>query len=155
MREKQGNGDPKDGGSQGLAKQQSELQKQLQDAAKGMDPKLGSQMNQAGQAMQQAQGALQRQDLDNASNEEKNALDALKQGAQAMAEQAQQQDQSGRSDADPLGRSKGMAGTGVKIPGITDLARAREILQELRKRAGQRARPQEELDYYDRLLKEF
>ncbi|HWC63549.1 MAG TPA: DUF4175 family protein, partial [Rhizomicrobium sp.] len=39
MREKQGNGDPKDGGTQGLARQQSELQKQLQDAAKGMDPK--------------------------------------------------------------------------------------------------------------------
>jgi uncharacterized protein (TIGR02302 family) len=155
MRQKQGNGDPKDGGSQGLAQQQSQLRQQLQDAAKGMDPKLGSQMNQAGQAMQQAQGSLNRQDLDNASNEEKNALDALRQGAQALSEQAQQQDQSGRSDADPLGRSKGMAGTGVKIPGITDLARAREILQELRKRAGQRARPQEELDYYDRLLKEF
>jgi hypothetical protein len=70
-----------------------------------------------------------------------------------MAEQAQQQN--GTDSADPLGRSRGMAGTGVKIPGITDLARAREILQELRKRAGQRARPQEELDYYDRLLKEF
>jgi uncharacterized protein (TIGR02302 family) len=153
MRQKDGNPDPKDGGSQGLAKQQNQLHQELQDSMKGMDPKLGNQMNQAGQAMERAQNSLNQQNLDNASNEEKNALDALRQGAQAMAQEAQQQN--GQDSADPLGRSKGMAGTGVKIPGITDLARAREILQELRKRAGQRARPQEELDYYDRLLKEF
>jgi hypothetical protein len=43
----------------------------------------------------------------------------------------------------------------VKIPGVTDLARAREILQELRRRAAQMNRPQAERDYLDRLLKAF
>jgi hypothetical protein len=33
--------------------------------------------------------------------------------------------------------------------------RAYEILQELRRRAGQRQRPQEERDYIDRLLRQF
>jgi hypothetical protein len=44
---------------------------------------------------------------------------------------------------------------GVKIPGATDLAKAREILQELRRRAAQMNRPQAERDYLDRLLKTF
>jgi len=43
----------------------------------------------------------------------------------------------------------------VKIPDMDEMARARAILEELRKRAGERERPQQELDYYDRLLKEF
>jgi hypothetical protein len=43
----------------------------------------------------------------------------------------------------------------VKVPQESDLQRAREILQELRKRAAERNRPKEELDYIDRLLKRF
>jgi uncharacterized protein (TIGR02302 family) len=156
MRQQNGNGDPKDGGSQGLAGQQGQLRKELNDAMKSLDPKLGSKLGPAGQAMDRAQQSLGQKNLDNASNEEKNALDALRQGAQALSEQAQSQSgKQGQDEADPLGRSRGTAGAGVKIPGIGDLARAREILQELRKRAGERGRPQEELDYYDRLLKEF
>jgi len=41
------------------------------------------------------------------------------------------------------------------LPGASEIARARAILQELRKRAGERGRPQQELDYIDRLLREF
>ena len=37
----------------------------------------------------------------------------------------------------------------------TNIGVAHEILEELRRRAGERGRPQQELDYYDRLLKEF
>jgi hypothetical protein len=43
----------------------------------------------------------------------------------------------------------------VKIPDRDTLARARSILEELRRRAAERGRPKQELDYYDRLLKEF
>jgi hypothetical protein len=43
----------------------------------------------------------------------------------------------------------------VKIPGATDLARARAILMELRRRAAEMNRPQSERDYLDRLLKAF
>ncbi len=155
MRQSNGNGDPKEGGTPGLQGQQQQLRQQLNDAMKGMDPKLAGKLGQAAQAMDRAQQALGQKNLDNASNEEKNALDALQQGAQQMAQQAQDQDgQKGQAN-DPLGRGKGMSGTNVKIPDATDLARTRDILQELRRRAGERGRPQQELDYYDRLLKEF
>jgi hypothetical protein len=48
-----------------------------------------------------------------------------------------------------------MAGGTVKLPDQSDLARAREILEELRRRAGEANRAQQELEYIDRLLKQF
>ncbi|HEU4550898.1 MAG TPA: DUF4175 family protein, partial [Rhizomicrobium sp.] len=57
---------------------------------------------------------------------------------------------------DPLGRGNSPLGnSGVKIPGPDEIARAREILQELRRRAAEMNRPQQERDYLDRLLKAF
>ena len=56
---------------------------------------------------------------------------------------------------DPLGRGPTGPGSGVKLPDANALARARDILQELRRRAGERGRPPQELDYIDRLLREF
>ncbi len=60
---------------------------------------------------------------------------------------------------DPLGRGdngSGMIDTGdVKIPEKADLQRAREILDELRRRAGELLRPRSERDYIDRLLQRF
>ena len=44
---------------------------------------------------------------------------------------------------------------GVDIPLMSDVQRAREVLDELRRRAGERGRPQDELDYIDRLLRRF
>ena len=68
-------------------------------------------------------------------------------------------DQQGQERTDPLGRpldqAGSMAGGTVKLPDQSDLARAREILDELRKRAGEASRAQEELDYIERLLKQF
>ena len=43
----------------------------------------------------------------------------------------------------------------VKVPGEIDVQRARRIIEELRKRFGDFARPQEELDYIERLLKDY
>jgi hypothetical protein len=60
---------------------------------------------------------------------------------------------------DPLGRETGRSGfealDGVRIPDEMELRRAREILDELRRRRGERRRPAIELDYIDRLLKQF
>ena len=62
-------------------------------------------------------------------------------------------------DTDPLGRP--LRGrdygddTTVKVPGEIDVQRARRILEELRKRFGESFRPQLELDYIERLLKDF
>jgi hypothetical protein len=43
----------------------------------------------------------------------------------------------------------------VKIPDESDIQRAKRIVDELRRRAGQRSREQFELDYIDRLLRRF
>jgi hypothetical protein len=62
-------------------------------------------------------------------------------------------------DTDPLGRP--MRGhdygdnAGVKVPDLIDAQRARRIIEELRKRFGDMGRPQEELDYIERLLKDY
>ena len=45
--------------------------------------------------------------------------------------------------------------TTVKVPGEIDVQRARRILEELRRRFGETFRPQLELDYIERLLKDF
>jgi hypothetical protein len=44
---------------------------------------------------------------------------------------------------------------GERVPTELDLGRAREILEELYRRASQRSRPPEELDYLQRLLRRF
>jgi uncharacterized protein (TIGR02302 family) len=157
FRQQQGQADPKDGGAQGLQKQQNNLEKELQDSLKGMDGKSAQKLREAGKAMGDAQSALGQKDLSNAGSSQNQALDALRQGAQALADDAQQgpgQQAGGRED--PLGRSASPLGnSGVKIPGAADLARARQILEELRRRAAQMNRPQQERDYLDRLLKAF
>jgi hypothetical protein len=106
--------------------------------------------------MEQAQKSLSGKDLSNASNAENNALQELRKGADALAKEMQNganSQQTGKED--PLGRGQTGPGNMIKLPDANDLARARDILQELRRRAGQRSRPQQELDYLDRLLKEF
>ncbi len=146
--------DPKDGGAQGLAKQQQDLQKELQDALKGMDGKSAQKLREAGKAMGEAGRALGQQDLENAGSAQNQALEAMRQGAQALAQEAPGGKQAGGKD--PLGRGNAPLGnSGVKIPGATDLARARAILMELRRRAAEMNRPQSERDYLDRLLKAF
>jgi len=157
FRQRQGQGDPKDGGAQGLAQQQRDLQKELQDAMKGMDPKAAGKLGEAGRAMSEAQQSLGRGDMANAGNAQNQALEALRQGAQQLAQAAQEsQDGKQAGGRDPLGRGNSPLGnSGVKIPGPDEIARAREILQELRRRAAEMNRPQQERDYLDRLLKAF
>lgn len=57
---------------------------------------------------------------------------------------------------DPFGRrtgsNSGFNQGDVEIPGESDIQRARRILEELRRRAGERSRPPVERDYIDRLL---
>jgi uncharacterized protein (TIGR02302 family) len=152
LRQSQGNGDPKDGGAQGLAKQQDQVRQKLNQAMQKLG-KRGDALGKAGQAMEQAQKSLNGKDLANASNAENNALQELRKGADALAKEMQAGQQTGKED--PLGRGENGPGNMIKLPDANELARARDILQELRRRAGQRFRPQQELDYLDRLLKEF
>src|SRR5207248_3154850 len=60
---------------------------------------------------------------------------------------------------DPFGRATSSSGTydqsDVRIPDENTLQKSRQILDELRRRAGERSRPLIELDYIERLLKRF
>ena len=133
----------------------------------------GDQLGEAGEAMGDAAGSLGEGDADGAVDSQGRALEALRKGAQGLAQSMQQQfgqgpgpGQPGRigqaranQDTDPLGRP--LRGrdygddTTVKVPGEIDVQRARRILEELRKRFGESFRPQLELDYIERLLKDY
>ncbi len=158
FREEQGNADPRDGGARGLARQEGKLRDDLQKALKGLEGAPKS-LDEAGRNMGEAQGSLGAQDFDSAGQSEQQALDALREGAGDLAKTLMARNgQLGTSaNDDPFGRAQGAngAGGGVKIPDEAALERARSILLELRKRAAERGRPKEELDYIDRLLKEF
>ncbi len=130
------------------------------------------QLGRAGNAMGEAEGDLGQGDTDNAVDSQGRALDALRKGAQSLAQSMQQQMGQGQgegrggrfgqargdNDTDPLGRPLGghdYDDSSVKVPGEIDVQRARRILEELRKRFGEFTRPQEELDYLQRLLKNY
>jgi uncharacterized protein (TIGR02302 family) len=92
------------------------------------------------------------------------ALQNLRDGAGSLAEQlaqslAQSGNRQGNQSTDPLGRPRRTndpdLGMNVKVPDEIDVQRAREILEELRRKFGERDRPRIELDYFERLLKRF
>jgi tetratricopeptide (TPR) repeat protein len=159
FRQSQGTGDPKDGGTTGLAQQQGQLQNDLGALLKkgGKSPSQ-SDLQRAEKMMGEAAGALGLGDLPRAGTLQKNILDALRKGAEAMAAGRGKAQQSGAGQ-DPFGRTAAGRGAGtggnLRIPDASVLQRARDILKELRKRAGEQKRPKEELDYIDRLLKQF
>jgi uncharacterized protein (TIGR02302 family) len=154
-------------------------QQQGQERGQGQGQQQGDQLGQAGDAMDQAQGQLGQGNADGAVDSQGKALDALRRGmAQAQAQMGQQQGmgpggpngpgrpgRAGRpqrradQDTDPLGRPLRGRDYGddstVKVPGEIDAQRARRILEELRRRFGELARPQLELDYIERLLKDY
>jgi uncharacterized protein (TIGR02302 family) len=125
------------------------------------------QLDGAGEAMERAEQALRQGDLDGAGQEETRALDELRQGAREMAQQLLRQMPSrfglgpdSQGELDPMGRPPQRTdgpdpGVGVKVPDQIDVQRAREILEELRRRLGEPTRPSLELEYLERLLQRF
>ena len=159
FRQSDGTGDPKDGGAKGLAQQQNQLRNELEALKKksGKSGAGGPNLDKAGRDMEDAQQALGLSDFGRATTFQKYVLDELRKGAEAVAKAAGQA-QPGQNGQDPMGRSSAAQGKGsgdVRIPDAQVLQRARDILMELRRRAGQQGRPKEELDYIDRLLKQF
>jgi uncharacterized protein (TIGR02302 family) len=162
---------------QGLRDRLNKLLEQLKQHGLGQPGQQGEgnemgQLGDAGEAMGQAEGQLGEGDTDNAVDSQGRALDAMRKGAQGLAQSMQQQGMGpgpngrpGRGQAraqqetDPLGRPLRGRDYGddvtVKVPGEIDAQRARRILEELRKRFGEGFRPQLELDYIERLLKDF
>ncbi|MBR0810231.1 MULTISPECIES: DUF4175 family protein [Bradyrhizobium] len=159
-------------GQQGQKGQQGDQgQSGDQDGDDGDDD--GS-LDTADGAMGDAGSKLGDGNADGAVDSQGKALDAMRKGAQKMAEAMQQGDgdgqgdgpgnragrqQSGGNQTDPLGRplqGRDLSDDySVKIPGEIDAQRVRRILEELRRRLGDSSRPQIELDYIERLLKDF
>jgi len=160
FRQSQGTGDPKDGGAKGLSKQQSQLHDELGSLLKkgGKNPAQDA-LNHAESLMGDAAQALNLGDLPRAGTLQNDILDALRKAADSLAGTMERQGKGQQSGQDPFGRTAGNRGAGpggeVRIPDASVLQRARDILRELRKRAGEQGRPKDELDYIDRLLKQF
>ena len=176
--EGQGQGEGR-GQGQGMgdeARRQQALRQMLDDLRGGL-PGGGGEgveeaLREADRAMGGARESLDRDDPGAALDDQVRAMEALRDGARELAEEMRRQAQSGEGDGeglgdplagedgrDPLGRptaNRGaVEGSDTRVPGEEALKRARELLDEIRRRSGDRTRPAEELDYLRRLLDRF
>lgn len=178
-------GDPqgKEGEGQGksLADRQDELRRKLEQLDRqGKLPGAGSEKGQEGRrnledsrrAMRDAEDALRDGDLPEALDRQAEAMESLRDGirdlGEALAEdnrqngQSQEGRQAGNEDPngrDPLGRQQGESariGSDDNMLQDKDVyRRAEELLDEIRRRSGDLARPEGERDYLKRLLDLF
>lgn len=153
---------------QALEQQLSELGEQLESLGLGESQELGEAQREMGQAGEN----LGQGEAGSAANDQAQALEALRRGAQNMMQQmagdrqqgGQQQSQRGgqggqqqSQSQDPLGRNRdgenGLnADSDVKVPGEIDAQRARQILEAIRKRLSIPENPIIEKEYLERLL---
>ncbi len=174
FRQSQQGNQPQDGGA-GDAADQEQLRRELGEVMRRLGDMAGDipgQLGRAEQAMRESTESLSQGQPGQALGPQQEALDQLQQGAQAafraLAQQQQGPGQFGQQpgqfgnvnpDSDPLGRplsgQNGLDAGRVQIPDEADLQRARQILDELRRRSGQSDRPLIERDYIDRLLRRF
>jgi len=164
-----------------IRKQLGEMMRKFSEMMGQIPKGLGD----AERAMKESEQALGQGQQGKSVDPQTRALEALRQGAQNSARALAQRmgrgqqrfgRQGGRFGAftgprlrgmrpgnrDPFGRriegEEGTTGTAtgrVKIPGESEIQRARRILEELRRRAGDLWRPEMELEYIERLLKRF
>jgi uncharacterized protein (TIGR02302 family) len=170
-----------DPGGQGLAERQQALRDRLGELQDQGDlPGAGQpegqegrrQLDRAGRAMEDAERALRDGDLPGALDRQAEALDALRNGLRNLGE-AQSQDRQAANDPngqqgldtspdgqrDPLGRATGPSdqlGSDSPLLNGTDVyRRAQDLLDEIRRRAGEASRGTEERNYLKRLLDLF
>lgn len=178
----EGQQDPQDGQpGADLAERQQGLRQQLDRLNGDQLPGAGSDAGEAGRQaldeaerqMQEAERALREGDLSGALDRQAEAMDAMRDGirnlGEAQAEADRQErgetgsDSQGRSDPgaqrDPLGRQPGDAGRIGSdrnlLQGQDVYRRAQDLLDEIRRRAGEQQRAESERDYLKRLLDLF
>jgi hypothetical protein len=166
----------------GIARDQENLRRMLDQLRQGLAPGEGEggqgqgpggpdeALDRAERSMGEARDALERGDADGALQNQVDALDALREGARDLAQRQQgqpgQSDRAGREgpsgnvrEEDPFGRPTAtdgpLDGDSVRVPDGSVMKRARELMDEIRRRSGERTRPPAELDYLDRLLDRF
>jgi uncharacterized protein (TIGR02302 family) len=167
--------DPGDDPGQ-IARDQQQLQDLLDQLRNNLPGSAGQEtqdaLDEANRAMDDAVEALREGDSRRAVDDQVRALDALRDGRNQMADdiaEAQgrrEGDQAGRDgrngdaeNEDPLGRPRAsegpVDGESTGVPSLSLGKRARELQDEIRRRAGERERPAPELDYLERLLDRF
>ena len=162
-----------DGDMTGMARDQEGLRRQLGEMLRRLDEAglpLPDALTGAERAMDEARSALENGDPAAAAAAQGEAMSALREGLQELGEQMAQQlgmrrgqGQGSAEDSedarDPLGRPRRArelgSGDDVRVPTEAEAKRVREILDELQRRAGDRTRSPEELDYIRRLLDRF
>ncbi len=169
-------GEGRASGAGDLAERQRQLAEELREQQLQSLPGEGTAEGDAARdalergqrAMEDAEQALREGDAAGALSRQADAMEAMREGLRAM-DDAQRQDQAARGGAgdegrdgqgrDPLGRATGQGGElGSDQDMLTDddvYARARDLLDELRRRSAQMDRPEQELDYLRRLLDRF
>jgi hypothetical protein len=114
------------------------------------------------EAMGEAGEALGRGDGEAALDAQTRALEKLRDGARKLADRMMRgsgrdgRDGADGGEEDPFGRPRRRTGPTdggrVAVPDEIDVERARRILDDIRRRLGEPARPKGERDYLDRLL---
>jgi hypothetical protein len=163
-----GSGGRQQGGEGGddLAERQAQLRQGLAEARRMADQAGAApsdDLNAAGEAMRQAEDALRRGDFEGAEAAQSAALENLREGAEALGAEMRERGREGGDEGpgsgnrDPLGRQTGTGsdnGEGF-VPNAQDPVRAREIFDEIRRRAQDPNRPEAEREYLRRLLDRF
>ena len=151
------------GEGRSLAERQEQLRQfieELQQQGGG-----GDALSEAERNMGEARDRLREGDFSGAFDEQAQAMENMRQTLRDLENQ-EQAGQSGadgevtseRDQYDPLGRpigNRGRADGDTAVPDQNASERARELLDEIRRRKGESQRPAEELDYLDRLLDRF
>ena len=114
-------------------------------------------------AMRLSEDALRQGNLSGAGEAQQEAIQALREAGEALAEavSTQRGEEGGEGEEggnDPLGRSDDGFNDGNDTADIDDrdnATRSRELLEELRRRAAEQQREAEERQYLERLLKRF
>ncbi len=128
-------------------------------------------LKRAQDAMDEAADQLGSGELGDAGQSQQQAIDEMRRGGEALAQQLLKQmagqgasmpgstGMGSGDNEDPFGRPQSSSGptngNSVKVPDKLDIQRAREILDELQRRAAERGRPDSELEYIERLLRRF
>ncbi len=157
-------GEDAQGGGPGfgdLAERQRALEEGLDAAQDALDGAAAGDaaraaLDEARRAMDAAARALREGDSEGALRQQDDALRALRDASREAAEALEREAEGDAEGSDPLGRGAAGGTEGeTTVPSEAERQRARDILEELRRRAAERGRPQEELDYIDRLLERF
>lgn len=170
-------GEGQDGRS--LAERQQDLRDRMSglrdDVLPGQGTEEGAegrrQLEEAGRAMDEAEEALRQGDLSGALDRQAEAMESMREGLRRLGNAMAQNDPvengegepQGRADPgsalDPLGRERDdgarIGSDRNMVQGDDIYRRAQDLLDEIRRRSGEQARPEQERDYLKRLLDLF